>query len=212
MRSRNKRIFIVVLLLGTLQLFAQTSSSGSKARTKSKAPQAPPVGQLTGRVFSITKGGDLKPGRMARVYLAKSAFSYVFSRGISDALEKTLKYEEMFHTMPSCASQALGWVHAEQTMLEGTKSTAENVTKGAKPEPSSLYTTTHFYTTTADENGNFSFTNLASSQPDDLYTLIAIGRAGFYEGYWKEENIAIRPGINPEVKLSSFDGSCLNEE
>lgn len=53
------RRFIFVLALGTSVLGAQTG----------KVFIPPPISSISGRVFAITNGGDLKPARMAKIYV-----------------------------------------------------------------------------------------------------------------------------------------------
>src|ERR1700687_4502540 len=60
------KIAIIAILLSTA-LFAQQKSVRSKS-----APAPVPPGTLSGRVFLITAGGDLKPARLATIVLLYS--------------------------------------------------------------------------------------------------------------------------------------------
>jgi hypothetical protein len=62
-RSSVKRILLSLLLIAVSCVFAQ-----QKPKTASK-PASPGPGIVSGRVFAITGGGDVKPARMAKVYL-----------------------------------------------------------------------------------------------------------------------------------------------
>jgi hypothetical protein len=66
-RHAEKLIKLPLLALLTLAI-AATSVFGQRAPTKGPA-QRPKPGTISGRAFGITAGGDLKPARLAKVYL-----------------------------------------------------------------------------------------------------------------------------------------------
>lgn len=210
-------IWIVCLCIVTVG-----TANGQHASTKTAAPTR---GTLSGRVFAITQGGDLKPARMADVYILFSAgvtrdgkavdigetADLVFMGAQHDAqvlnnekLEAYNKAQEQQYNEQLAASP--DWSEKGICMRDlatfrpamiKTMDWAE-----AKNKPSQIVKTE------SDEDGNFS-----ASLPPGKYSVYVRGRAGFYEALWDlgdELYVDIHPGTHTEIKLSSPHTSCLD--
>jgi len=152
----------------------------ANAQTNIKAP--PPTtpkatASVSGRVFGITQSGDLKPARMAHIYLvykgrseryAESTASATYKRESLKRLSKALEdHIENMKNHPEaevdenleCRSEMVGY---DEAML----STMEWVQQNKKLK--------QLLTTDADEEGAFQITNA----PAGAYTLVARGQAG----------------------------------
>jgi hypothetical protein len=192
-------------------------SVGAMAQsTGSLSPQHTPIktaastrGTLSGRVFAITQGGDLKPARMADVYILFSAgvtrdgkavdvgetADLVFMGAHNDLQEQYIKE---FQANPQW-SEKMACIKDLATFRPAMIKTMDWAE--AKNKSSQIVKTQ------SDEDGNFS-----ASLPPGKYHVLVRGRAGFNEGLWDSglENVDIHPGSHAEIKLSSPDKSCLD--
>lgn len=65
--NQGKMFFVLLVFIASVALHgADTELSNAQSKPHSY-PQ--PLGSVHGRVFAITRGGDLKPARLAQVYL-----------------------------------------------------------------------------------------------------------------------------------------------
>ena len=165
---------------------------------KAKAPAKPKPGTVSGHVFAITASGDLKPARIAKVYLfswhggdgsAAAAWADEMHKYLSELPEdyarlgKDLICRKELLTYDAAVVGALKWV------------TEKNATDQA-------------VITDADEEGNFAFKNVAPG----LYTVLATGRAGFNEARWLNPEVTVRAGYETALKLSSPEKACVVAE
>jgi hypothetical protein len=183
-----------------------------------QAAKRTPVAMSTvsGRVFAITKGGDLKPARLAHVYLLysgtlKGAENNTAASEFISALSSQMKYHSdawraWLHGMQQkypgqdiseasdrelCRSQLLAYTSA-------LKDTLDWVEQNKKPK--------QLLDTDADEEGNF-----AIRVPAGIYNLLAHGRAGINDAFWTSDVVA-QSGRTTLVKLSSPEQSCVEEQ
>jgi hypothetical protein len=66
--TQKLRVTLLVGMLATTPILGEQSDAKRTASGPQKASSSS-LGIVSGRVFLITKGGDLKPARMARLYL-----------------------------------------------------------------------------------------------------------------------------------------------
>lgn len=189
-----KTIFLLMVLLVPVTLNAQQ---------KSKTTQ---YGVISGRVFLITAGGELKVARMAKVYLMWNGYGDLNSpvdegsagTRFMDEKSKELKQEVV-------NIKALEHPSDEVYCLEDLmvyKRAIDNITTWSFAAKKSdqvrlLYAN--------EEDGRFRFPHLRPGR----YYLFAEGRAGFNQAVWEDPLIQLKPGDSIEIKLSSTEKSCL---
>jgi hypothetical protein len=195
-----------------------------------------PSGSISGRVFLITEAGDLKPARLANVYLMshtpdkrhQSATTVFLDKKLEEMKEMTKKLEDM--KSGSEESQCL------EDLLVTTDS-LQAAAKWAEGNGQNL----QFLGTQADEDGRFQISGIVlnSSTGQSLrtlnpetkldgfvwsYTIVVRGRAGANEAYWEEDvqflqisgraswrvgSGELQTGRDVSVKLGSPESSCL---
>jgi len=195
--------------------------------SKTAAPAPPKAGAVSGRVFAITEGGDIKPGRMAKIYLfylqrsAKSAGGNEEekdSAGLAWLAEqsKALKEraKELREDTEELKNKMLSGEISAETVESRRLSDSVDCLKGlaayrdavvgtltwGKEHPTKIGQILY---ADADEEGNFKI----PAQPG-MYLLFASGRAGFNEAFWEAE-ITVEPGTETTVKLASPKEACL---
>jgi hypothetical protein len=174
------------------------------------------LGVLSGRIFAITTGGDIKPARLAKIYLfylrglkiaeaneedqnsAGMAWLTEEAKALKELNEALLKETREIMTMQryspwSESVVCLKELTAYQNAVIGTLTWGQE-----SPTRSSqiLYAD-------ADEEGAFKI----PAQPG-TYTLVASGRAGFNEAFWEAE-VTVEPGTETTVKLPSPKKACF---
>ena len=210
-------IWIVCLCIVTVG-----TVNGQHVPTKTAAPTR---GTLSGRVFAITQGGDLKPARMADVYILFSSgvtrdgkavdvgetADLVFMAADHEArvlnnekLEAYNKAQEQQYNEQLAASSY--W--SEKGMCMRDLATFHPAMLKAMDWAEAHSKQSQIVKTQSDEDGNFS-----ASLPPGKYSVYVRGRAGFNEGLWDlgdELYVDIHPGTHTEIKLSSPHTSCLD--
>jgi phosphopantetheinyl transferase (holo-ACP synthase) len=179
---------------------------GQHAQTKAAASTK---GTLSGRVFAITNSGDLKPARMADVYIL---FSFnVTTEG--KAIESSdIKADNIF-TEARLAAQEL---YLEQFKANYQWSDKEACMKDLETFRPSMIKAMEWaqdnkkqdqiVKTQTDEDGYFSVSLPARKK----YHIYARGRAGFNEAYWDGDRVTVQPSMHVAMKLSSPETSCLD--
>ena len=167
------------------------------------------MGSLSRRVFAITKAGDLKPARMADVYILYA--SGVARDGKSVDVGETAELvfmEEQNH------AQALyvGEIGKNPQWSEGETCMHDLATFRPSMIKALEWVEDHkkqnqLVKTQTDEDGNFS-----ASLPVGKYHVYVRGRAGFNEALWDTEleYVAIQPGAHVVLKLPSPSTFCLD--
>ena len=186
-------------------------SSVGRAQTKTARPvRAPRPATVSGRVFAITKSGDLKPARMASVYLLLSLPDQ--DPVYLEWLREFVKAEEA--EMARQRADQTKWGSEEEMdryrcirtlrytreALQGTLASAEDHHKMSQ-----------VLVTEADEEGNFEF---IVPHPGAYYVL-ASGQAGFNDAFWgglANSHIGVEAGSAQIVKLSNPEVACLVTE
>ena len=191
------------------------------AQQKRTAKTVMRPGVLSGRVFAITTGGDIKPARMADVYLlyvCKSAEKrtchdvneYKTSAGGSPFTAQEVKRLDEFNKWLSgevrqqdengsgaseslvCRKELIGY---DGTILE-TMKWAEAQNK-----------IWQVIVAQADEEGTFKIT----VPHPGAYKMLIRGKAGLNDAFWTDD-IVVNPGVETKVKLSSPEKACLKDE
>jgi hypothetical protein len=218
-RSRARRL-LAGLLIAFACASAQQKLPPKAAKTTVSAPLK--LGVLSGRIFAITTGGDIKPARLAKTFLfyvrrsgksveaieedqnsAGSAWLTEEAKALeafNEAWTKMLKQFNEAETVElqrrilgSGSSVCLKELTAYENAVIGTLAWGkENPTRSSQI----LYAD-------ADEEGAFKI----PAQPG-IYTLVASGRAGFNEAFWDAE-VTVEPGTETTVKLASPKKACL---
>jgi len=170
-------------------------------------------GGISGRVFAITNAGDIKPARMADVYLfyvVRSAnFSlpdvhkeYQGSAGGDQWMDQELKrlktYGQWLEENGSTTSEVLicrrELLSYDEPVI-GTMKWAEQQNKDWQ-----------VLTGNTDEEGMI---DLTVSHPG-MYRLVVHGRAGFNDAVWQSD-VVVTPGAATKVKLSAPVKACIVE-
>ena len=192
-------------VIPVLVLVITADAQRNDAAQTTKTPQA--TAAVSGRVFGITQSGDLKPARMAHIYLVYKGRSERYEENTAgatyeveslDRIKKAMENElETMKNHPgfevdenlSCRSEMI--TH-DEAMLSTMKWVQQN--KKLK----------QLLTTEADEDGIFHITRV----PAGHYALVARGRAGASDAFWSSE-ITLKAGSTITVKLSAPEKSCI---
>lgn len=161
-------------------------------------PKPKDPGAVSGKVFLITQGGDLKPARLAQVILLYGGvLGGSQDAGTASIFYHRKKVENLKASWPSpghptsCRSDLLIFNNSLKSTLEWGQTTGK--------------ATAQIQITTSDEEGAFQFPKV----PIGEYTVLAWGHAGFNDAYW-EESLKVQPGQSVALKLSSPHLACLD--
>lgn len=168
------------------------------------------TGVLSGRVFAITKDGDLKPARIADVYI-------LFETGVTKdgkAIDKGASASRVYMNEHNREAE-LNMADEEKNGANWSEKTTcmkrLNLFEPAMLKVLSWADTNkkadQIIKTQTDEEGNFK-----ASLPAGNYTLLVRGRAGFNEALWGGgiNDVTMQPGAHIELKLSSPSESCID--
>ncbi len=194
--ERNLRGATGVIVLMLLMSCSHAEHAEKDTRTA--------LGSLEGRVFLVTRGGDLKPARLANVYLLSSN---LYSGAWGDSIEKAemsaaqscqslWRDAHLFDDLPATArefivSQGQAGLKTYEKMLR------DKVEDISSPERSRAFVAE------ADENGQFWFRDI----PPGSYVITAFGQAGVNLAVWRN-SVSLQPDRKVELKLSSVVTSC----
>lgn len=148
---------------------------------------------ISGKVFLITKGGDLKPARLAQVTLF-----YGSDAGTAAVVYLNTKLEEMKESYKLLATPGEASCRAELLLfINSLKATLEWAKVNGKQD--------QVHIATSDEEGFFQFGGLEPGS----YILLARGHAGANDAYW-EYNFKVKSGESVQMKLASPHTACLD--
>jgi hypothetical protein len=153
-----------------------------------------------GRVFLITRGGDLKPARMANVYLLRSPSD--LSEKLADVVKATTEAKRR-----GAEVTAAGRVYDNPALVSAGKmeyeACAPHISGYERAIQKEQMKDSGILVVQSDEEGNFGFDHVPSHE----YFVTAIGGAGSYIAIWQStENIAA--GQKLTLKLSSPVADC----
>ncbi len=181
------------------------SATVLSAQTHTTAPAA--TGTVEGRVFGITRSGDLKPARMPTIYLFYQGRGGLEENSADDhyqnismaALKKRLDDRLAAAQAGSIGNEDLecreSLLDKDQSLVDTAQWALDN--KKAKQA----------LTTEGDEEGHFKVAKV----PVGHYRLVARGQAGANDAYW-ESFIVVKAGMVTSAKLTSPGKSCLRVE
>ena len=217
-------------LAALLTIVAASCSMCAQQRTTRNTPKAVArkPGVVSGRVFLITESGDLKPARLADVYLLWAHPNWAGRPGFRTWDDLSKKEQEEADN-----AAAVVWSHenlkAAQEQLRLSEARLEAARQGTATSESveCLEDLRTYYTAlgdilkwsddpknanqllvaNADEEGHFS---IVVPRPG-LYALLARGRAGFNEAFWdlSLDYITVESGKETTVKVASPEKACL---
>jgi|SRR5579863_28684 len=194
-----------ILLMGLFMTVTVLANQTVTKRTDSPPKKAsnPSLGTVSGRIFLITKGGDLKLARMARVYLfwengpAATAVKAAAGEETSPGLVYLKKYLQA--TKDANRSGASQFCRSD--LLNADKAALATIDWAQEHKLAD-----YIPIIKSDEEGNFS----ASKLRPGLYELVARGQAGINDAYWLQE-VTVKAGEKTEVKVNSVEGSCTDK-
>lgn len=211
----KKMTLAITCLCFPLILYAQLVR-GSFQKTQGNKPniQSSQLGSIEGRVFAITREGDLKPARLAKIELffedrtsnhkvvptpeAESVYLFFLTK----LLEKKQIQRSRNQNAPVdySISNEVDEERACQEKLQeidgSILETLEWVQENNKANRIASVDT--------DEEGNFRLSKLGFGK----YRLLARGRVGAYDAYWEEE-IWIENRTPVTAKMGKVDTACL---
>jgi len=191
------------------------------------------LGVVVGRVFAITKSGDLKPCRLCKVYLFFSL--PIVGQKVVDAKAETpgevfllnqleqlkvigdaskaemTRSDKMIsaprsHPLSEEEAASAARVSAElrcKSLLIGDTKAILDTFERADQHNQSM----PIYSADADEEGNFQLSKIKSGE----YILVALGQAGMNDAFW-QENVQVHLREKVTVKLSSVKTACLKTD
>ncbi len=146
--------------------------------------------KLTGFAFLVTKGGDLKPARLASVTVL-----YMMGPGEEYMRQKVgLLSARSEHRVSADEDLCQAWLMIYRVALESTMKWAGEQGKSGQVK-----------TVDADEEGHFTISGL----PVGAYILIVSGQAGMNSAFWENDDVVVKTGQTTSVKVSSPIQACL---
>jgi hypothetical protein len=197
------RKMAVALMLITVAAFAQEKAKSPAVVSK---PKALAPGVVSGRIFLITEGGDIKPARLALVslfYWGTSSIRPVEDSAYQKLLDERLKamkvnHEELTTPGRDCRAQLKVYLDAASGVSDWSKT-------GGKSK--------QYISSEADEEGKFKI-----AAPPGVYHIQAYGHAGFNDAVWLnksgllDDDFEVRPGSETVLKLGTPEVACLRSE
>jgi hypothetical protein len=183
----------------------QAASESGTVKTKSLRSNI----TVSGRVFAITKSGDLKPARLARIFLFYS-LSGKNSEEKETAglvyLHNKIALMEEFLAPGSMESRAEAeGIETHQAFCKAPLEAGETAANRTVIWALNNREAWQANEATADEEGYFS---VSATRPG-RYILIAFGHAGWQNGEWESEFTVGRDN-NPNVKLAYPKEACAD--
>jgi hypothetical protein len=210
---------VLIVICFSLVLWPQatpTTANPTKNSAHAKDPVAigkKPSGSISGRVFAITRAGDLKPARLARVYLM-GGLNIPPDSAVSIFLDKQLSGRTALRESGALTDDSEELLCRKELLL-----ITDSVQAAVKwVEENKKYS--EFLSAQADEEGTFQISGVAPGG----YTLAVRGRAGENEAYWETDVFFVQvggkmswkvgandflPGKDVSIKLSSPEKVCF---
>ncbi len=201
-----------VLLTALILSSAVAQQKAAPRKAQPKPAQSKP-GAISGRVFAITGSGDLKPARMAKVYVLYFQFLNVAQATDQDAEEARnsvgmawLKEsgraaQQYLEELKSDGGSWTDSISCRKRLLSYDRALMETLKWG---EVENL--TGQILRADADEEGNFKIGTVRPGR----YILVVRGRTGLNDALWSKDDIAVESGAETAVKLASPERACLS--
>jgi hypothetical protein len=193
----------VILMSFVLSLATPCDTLAQKATAPAKPVS---TASLAGKVFAITKGGDVKPALMAHVYLfpsGRAINAYLIARLQIDAKKEA----KMIEIERKSKEAGLEPYRSSAEQLQDCRDVLRGVDEAIKESmdvaPELLGPA---YTAATDETGNFKITRVKRGD----YQIVVRGQAGFNDVLWIEP-VAVDAGKTTILKLSSVAKACQVE-
>jgi len=225
-------VAVPLLLLWSVGMFAQGTEPSKKTSAGSAnaapRPSLKPA-TVSGYVFALTKGGDIKPARMAKVYMFYSRPAGKPAAQLAEQSPNTAFAADVFENEVIKGKYgAKVWQQDKPYLQESTicNSTLNEgyfgaVTKtihwGAEHMSQVVFGET-------DEDGKFEITipppdlgdaSFELGVPHDqtvfspgVYLVAVYGTAGYNNAFWEAE-VTVEPGLQVKIKISSPTMACL---
>jgi hypothetical protein len=193
----------LVAALATTVVSGHPQSSEKRTATPPQKASSASFGSVSGRIFLITKGGDLKPARLARLYLmyerGSSSISAVLAAGEGDTpgifyLNKLLEATNEANESGASRMCVSDLVNADKAILVTLDWVQAHKLMAYVAAPD------------VDEEGKFSIPQIRPG----IYDLLARGQAGINDAYWQQQ-LSVTAGEKTEVKVSSVEAACAAE-
>jgi len=208
MRSAGIFMVLMVVALG----FARNAPKQNIAPAKLATSKPLKAGALNGRVFGITNDGDLKPARLALLFLFLQFEAEKKAPEQSPALTYLSNYLREFEagnheiesdsTLRSAPPEEYKRLLCKRQLLSAHMALSDTLDFLKQHDQMALMREAD-----ADEEGNFQFANVAPGQ----YEVVALGRAGLNDAYW-DDNVTINQDETLTLKLSSPTTACVASE
>jgi hypothetical protein len=197
--------FFLVATTGS-QVKNQSPGIPAKQTNGPSAKQERVKGSITGCVFAISKGGDLKPARMAKIYLF---FTYADgnqqTHTDSSGFKFLLSLSAEIRKKSDLVASGNAKMKNREEFCKGILATVDTAIlltlQWAKEQEKS----SQLDFADADEEGRFRIDGVTPG----TYVIVARGRAGASDAYWEEE-ITIKPSTTLSVKLAQPSEVCLD--
>jgi hypothetical protein len=173
-------LLLSVLAFGSVRLIPGQHKGSKQTARENKG------GDLSAYVFLITRSGDLKPARLAQVYLFRSDLAKAYEVTV----EKQMKL--LHDTIPPAAMTCKLEVRAYDKAIESA------IKAALEQEATDAY-----YVLQTDEEGKLQSKNI---EPGG-YRMLVRGRAGFNDAYWSEF-LTIDAGKITQIKLAEPKLAC----
>lgn len=194
----------------------------------SKKPVPLKPATVSGYVFALTKGGDLKPARLAKVFMFYSrAIGESADQVVEKPADSTFAADVFAREVVNGLEEARAWQADKPYLQDSTKcnSTPEYGYNGAALKAfqwGSDHQSQILFSET-DEEGKFEITVPRSPQdvysfeagvPHDLvrapgvYLVVASGMAGYNNAFWQSE-VNLEPGETVKLRMSAPTMACL---
>jgi hypothetical protein len=187
---------LLVLLIAAASALAQGKAPKTQA--------APKTGKLTGRIFAITSGGDIKPARLATLYLfyqwdasvhssKQEDYNLAAAHVWSESYLSALKNFAPFPVENACQRRLLTYQEALLAVMTWANDDIKRIRQVVRGQ--------------ADEEGLINMPDV----PSGTYILVAFGRAGFNDAVWvlDSDEVVVKPGMETAIKAASPAHSCL---
>ncbi len=190
---------------------SDTASRESSAPAKCSPECKPAPATLSGKVFAITKGGDLKQARFAQVFVMSGDSATEFNAAMlpnDEVVSEFKKVRDQRETNPLLANPSDAYVAYRMANVDSTlkvlcnsiiNTPKDTVLKLVKVHPDQVVTLE------TDEEGFFKTDGLKPG----AYTVLVVGRAGANDGFWVE-NVALEAGKDGALKMRTPVMVCLN--
>ena len=163
---------------------------------------------LTGQVFAIVNSGDMKPARLAEVYIFR-VYSEKQSKDVvaKDIAAGTPRLD--FSDVLNSASMFYVTARKKADVAPGPCQEVDEYyfARALTAKWASQNDPSQFGETLADEEGNFAFTEV----PPGYWSVVVNGRVGMNRAVW-EEKATIEDGKRVSIKLVTTTASCLDSQ